>query len=273
MGEVAPVVVVAHAVQVEVKADAANGLNAGINIAFVCCCQAPAIAATQLVRGHEVGAHPARIGIFKVAKLRAQIETAFGHQRGAKGGVPIRGNIPVIRNRDLRAVDVAKPQGGRQKPRLATIAQREAQVRHWQDGHPLEAKHRAFGLTNVFFVVQVQGGGPQNPVGQPARASKALAGGECGVVDDHPFVVNEVHTISFTMPVILKKVVARLVEETFKRFNFELYQGPLKHIACAIDAHVAARFGQVIGLVVLQPVSTNHRVTPAQYGIAFQHGF
>ena len=74
------------------------------------------------------------------------------------------------------------------------------------------------------------------------------------------------------MRVVLEEVVTRLVEKPFGGFEFEFQQRSLEDIAGTIYQDVAPRFGQIGGLVILQPVSLDHRIAPAQHRIAFHHG-
>ena len=272
-GEIAPVVVVAHAVEVEVEAQATDGRDAGLNGCTVRGSHAPAAAVAQPVCGHHVAPNAARIIALEVAKFRSQVHPALGHQRGNESGVPVRGDVPVVRQGHLGAVDVAQPHGGRQKAGFAPVAQGKAQVRHRQDGHALEAQHRAFGHARVFFIIQAQGGSAQNPVGQPARAGQAAAGGEGGIAHHHPLVINEVGAVRLAMPAVEEKAVLGLDEKAFKRLHLELQQRPFVHVASPVDAHIAPGTGQVVGLVVLQPVGPDDGVAPAQNRIAFQNGF
>ena len=75
------------------------------------------------------------------------------------------------------------------------------------------------------------------------------------------------------MRIVLQKVIARRVKETFKGVELELQQRPLVHIARAVDQHMAAGLGHIGGLVVSQLVGLDDHAVAAQHGVALQHRF
>src|ERR1035437_1485475 len=102
--------------------------------------QTPAIAVAQSVKGHEIKPHLTRISGFQVTQLTPEIKSALTHDCGRQRGIQVRGNIPVIRDRHLRSVDVIEPQGRRQKARLALVTERKTEIRQRQQRQPLEAQ-------------------------------------------------------------------------------------------------------------------------------------
>ena len=215
-GEILPVVVVTDAVQVDRQPHLTNVLQAGVNTAGVQIAHAPAVRTAQLVRRHVIGPHRAAVGRLQVAELSAQVHATQGHQGGGDGGIPVGCNVPVVGNDHFGAIDVVHPDGRRQHTGLALVAQRKTDCRHRQNGHPLEAQHRARGNPDILIVVQRDGGGAQYPVGQPARSRQAAAGGVGRVVDDGMAFIQKVDTVRLAMGIVLQKLVARLVEKTFK---------------------------------------------------------
>jgi hypothetical protein len=64
----------------------------------------------------------------------------------------------------------------------------------------------------------------EHPVGHPAGAGAALAGGVGGVADDGALVVDEVDALGLAVGVVFQEAVARLVEKAFERIDLELQQ-------------------------------------------------
>jgi hypothetical protein len=125
---------------------------------------------------------------------------------------------------------------GGKKPDLRLLRQRKADGRDRQHRHALEIERRAFGLAYFFFVVDADAGGLEHPVGHPAGAGAALAGGVGGVADDGALVVQEVNALGLAVGVVFQEAVARLVEKAFKRIDLELQQRAFKGVARAVDA-------------------------------------
>lgn len=57
-----------------------------------------------------------------------------------------------------------------------------------------------------------------------------------------------------------------MVEKAFKRFDFERQQRAFVGIALAVDEHIAACLGQILGLVVFDAVGPHHHAKAAQCG-------
>jgi len=269
-GEITPVVVIAHPVECNVQAQAAHG---GVDRPVVQGRIAPAVAVAQSVLGQVLPQQLAAVILFKVTELTAQVHAAARQQRGGKCGIAVGRDVPVIRQRDLRAAHSVQPDDGWQQARLAAVRQRKAHGRQWQDRHILEAQHRAFGHTHLLVVVDLDRIGVQNPVGQPANAGFALAGGVVRVVDDGALVVQKIDPAGLAIGVVFQKTVAGLGEEAFERIDLELQRRAAVGVARAVDAHVATGLGLVVGLVVLHVVGADHRGAAAQHGVAFDHGF
>ena len=86
-------------------------------------------------------------------------------------------------------------------------------------------------------------------------------------------LVQKIDPVGLPLSVVLQKMVARRLYKAFKGIHFELEQGALKDIALAVDAHIAAGFGLVRRLVVLDAVGLNHGTGLAQDHVAFNEGF
>ena len=84
-------------------------------------------------------------------------------------------------------------------------------------------------------------------------------------------LVKKIDPIGLPVGAVRQKLVPRRDEETLGGVQLELQLRPFVHVAGPVDAHVAARFGQVVGLVILQAVGADHGVAAAQLGIAFKH--
>ena len=192
---------------------------------------APALGVAQLVAGHEVGAQLAGVVALEVAEFAAHQHAALAHHRGVESGVPVWCDVPVIRRGHLDAVEVVQPEGRGQQPGLALLRKGEAQRRNRQDRHVHEAQHRAFGVADLFFVVDADAGGAQDPVRHPARPGPALAGGVGRVADDRPLLVDEVDPVGLAVSIVAQKPVTRLVEEALERFDLEFELGALEDIA------------------------------------------
>jgi hypothetical protein len=67
---------------------------------------------------------------------------------------------------------------------------------------------------------------PQNPVRQPVGPGHAPAGGQAGVANDGPLVVQKIHPVGFAMRVVAQKVVAWQVEKPSKASTRSSSSGP-----------------------------------------------
>ena len=88
-------------------------------------------------------------------------------------------------------------------------------------------------------------------------------------MNHRPLLVQKVHPVGLAVGLVAQKMVSGLVEKTFKGIHPQLQQGAFVDIAGAVDPHMAARLGQIGGLVVFEPVGLDHHVTAAQHGLAF----
>ncbi len=123
-----------------------------------------------------------------------------------------------------------------------------------------------FGLVNVDAV------GAQDPVGPPALPFFARAGGVGGIEHIGTVAVDEIHTCRVPMGAVAQELVARVAEKPFKGIHTQLQRRTFVHIACAVDAHRPARTGSIVGCRVFEALCADHRVAPAQHGIAFNLG-
>ena len=73
------------------------------------------------------------------------------------------------------------------------------------------------------------------------------------------------------MGFVQQELVTWRHEKAFGGIHLELQQRAFVNIAGAVDADIAARFGEVIRRVILQPVGADDGVAPAEFRIALQH--
>ena len=271
--EVAPVVVVAHAVQVQPQAHGADAVDAGVVGAVVAREVAPAVAAVaQLVIGQQVGVQAAAVVAFEVAELATHLDAAAQHDGRREGGVAVGRDVPVIRHRQVEPALVVEPDGGRQPAGLAPLAERKAHGRHRQDGHALELQHRAFGPALVVLAVQLQLVGAQDPVGHPVRPA-ALAGGVGALGHAGAVAVQQVQPLGRAVRAAGQEAVGGLQQKTGHRVDLDLPRGGGVAVALGVHAHVAGDGGDVGGLVIHQLVGAGHAAGLAQLGLAFDDGF
>ena len=216
--------------------------------------QGPAAAFTQTVGRHQVQPEITGVVVLQITEFAHQIETALAHERRRQGRVPVRCDVPVIGNRNLHPIDIVQSESRWHETGLALVTQRKADVGNRQNRHAFEAERGTARYAHIFGGIHLQRGGTQNPVRHPARPGHASASGQTGIADNRSVLVDEINAVRFTMGVVGKKIITGLLEEAFKRVNFELQQRALENIAAAVDANFPAGFGQIVDLVVLQPI-------------------
>ena len=109
-GKIAPIVVVAHPVDVEVHAHPPQGRG---DHATVLQAIAPARALAQAVAGQNIRTHLALVGGLQVTEFTPQLQAALGHGGGLQRGVAVGRDVPVVGLRVLKAVDAVQTHGGR----------------------------------------------------------------------------------------------------------------------------------------------------------------
>ena len=269
--KVAPIVVVAHPVHVQQVTHLAHFGPAGVHGAGLVDRGPPAVGAAQFVAGHVVGAQHSRVRGFQVTKFPAQIHATRRHQRGRDGGIALGCNVPVVRDTELRAVDAVGTNRGGQHARFALVAQRETDGRYRQDGHVLETQVGPVGNAHILATVEFNVCGLEHPVRHPPGTGFAPTGGVGGVVDHGGVGIHKIGAAGLAMGIALQKLVTRLDEKTLKGLHLEFQQWTFKHIAAAVDAHIAAGLGAVSGAVVLQPVRLDDSAGFTQFGLTFDH--
>ena len=118
--KVAPVVVVAHAVEVDAQARGTQQGQWWQRMVVLNGC-APALGAAQSVAGHVGGAHLTVVFGVEIAELTTQIDAALGHQCGVKRGIQVGGDVPVVRQRDFKSAEVGQVDGGWQQAAFALV--------------------------------------------------------------------------------------------------------------------------------------------------------
>ncbi len=84
--------------------------------------------------------------------------------------------------------------------------------------------------------------------------------------------VNEIDPVRLAVGLGGQQAVARVGEEAFERIHPQIQGRAFVAVACAVDAHVAARLGQVFRHVVVEPIGADDGIAPAQFGVAFDGG-
>ena len=85
-------------------------------------------------------------------------------------------------------------------------------------------------------------------------------------------MVYEVHTRGLAMGLGGQKAVARIAEKAVEGVHAQIQQRAVVQVAGAVDAHLAAGLGAILGHVVVHMVGVDHRVAAAQLGIALDGG-
>ena len=75
------------------------------------------------------------------------------------------------------------------------------------------------------------------------------------------------------MRIVLQKTVGGGFERALKRLDLQIQRRAFKHIAVAVDAHIAGGTRLIVRGVVLQPVGFDHRARLAHFRLAFDDGF
>ncbi|MPN27218.1 hypothetical protein SDC9_174646 [bioreactor metagenome] len=70
----------------------------------------------------------------------------------------------------------------------------------------------------------------------------------------------------------VEEAIAGVAEEAGEGIDLQIQQRALIDIACPVDAHIALGRGAVLGHVVFHAVGADHRVAPAQFGVALDLG-
>ena len=231
----------------------------------------PTVAAAQLVTGQKIAAQLTGVGRLQIAKFARKVDATFAHHGRIKRGITVRRDIPVIRNRGFQTIDVVHAEGRWQEPGFALVAERKGERRNRQQWQALEGQQRALRLTHVFFGVDADAGSTQYPVRQPVRSGQTTAGGVAGITHQRALLVNKVHPLRLAMAPVLQQAVPRIQEKPLKRLHLEFQHRTLEDVTGPVQAHVATRFRQVIGLVIIQPVSTDHHIAAAHLRLALDH--
>ena len=231
--------------------------------------KAPAGGAAQFVVGHVIGPHLSPIARLQVSELAGQVDTTLAHQRRKQRRVAVGRDIPVVRLGQFKAVDGVHADRRRQKAGLALAAQRKAQRRHRQQRDTLKRQHGSARLANFLLVVDADARGAQHPVRHPARTRQPTASRKARVEDHRALLVDEVDTIGFPVATVGQEAVTRLQKESLEGLEPKIQRGAFKDFAGAVDLHPTARARLVLGLVVLEPVGSDHQVAATQHGLAF----
>ena len=72
------------------------------------------------------------------------------------------------------------------------------------------------------------------------------------------------------MPLAAQQLEAGLGDAALKRLDFQIQVGTFKHIAGLVDAHVSTGAGRIGGPKIVNPLSPDQGIGPAQLHIA-QH--
>ncbi len=208
--EIAPVVVVAHPVEVEPRAQRAlqvqpaqarNTLQAVLVLQRI----APAVGIAQFVVRHEGRTQLAAVRGLQVTELAPQIHPALTHEGGEERGVEVGRQVQVVREREFQPADVVEIDRRRQHAALAFVGQRKAEVGPAQDGHALELQHATDRRAHLVGVVQFDAAGPQQPVGHPGCTGCARAGGIARIAHVHFVVAQKVHPARIAMAFALQQ--------------------------------------------------------------------
>ena len=267
--KIAPVVVVADAVQLHIGVQARQPVG---QIGTVAPSVRPAVAVTQPVVGHVAQVQVAVVVALQVTKLRAQHDAALAHHGRGDGGIAVGCDVPVIGLGILHAADAVDTDGGRQQPGLAPIRQRKTHHRHRQDGHALELEHRVVGDAGVGGAIQLHALGLQHPVRCPAGTVVALAGGVGGFVDGRTLAAEKLHALRIAVALGVQKLVRGLGEIALESIDLQLQLRALVDVATPVDVHIALRGHRVVGHGVLGLFGANDGVAPAQLDLALQLG-
>ena len=121
-------------------------------------------------------------------------------------------------------------------------------------------------------MVQLDPVGADHPVGFPAGAVSAQAGGVGSAVDHSVVAVEELHPVCVTMALGGQELVGGVVEIALESIDLHLQGRALVDVAGAVDVDVALGMHGVVGQGVFHPIGADHGVGAAQFGTAFQHG-
>ncbi len=179
-GEVSPVVVVAHPVDIHGQR---HGPTLDLKLRVLLGRQCPTFTLTQLVVGHELQVH----GPFLSRRERLQLTTVEhqavapqAHALGRHDQVAIRGNVPVVRGVDGEPVLVVHHHAGWQPARAALARHGESKRGHGQDGQAFEIQRAALDAALVLTLIQRDALGFQKPIGQPLAGLHGLTTGVNG---------------------------------------------------------------------------------------------
>ena len=190
-GKVAPIVVVAHTVEVETQTRPAEPWQRIAQSVLVQQGVRPALPGAQAVVRHDGRLHLSLERGLQVAEFTIQVDAPFGHQRRRQGGIELGGNVPVIGQRQLQPAQVGQVDGRRQQARFAFVRERKTHVGRRKNGHALEVQRTRRGPACVVGMIQLQTDRFDPPVGHHPHGGQT--GGVGGVVGHRQVLAFEVH--------------------------------------------------------------------------------
>ena len=225
----------------------------------------------DLIMRQPVQAQCAVVARLQVARLGVQAQTAPGYQPWRQRGVSVGRDVPVVGHGKAHATAAVDLHRRRQPARLALVTQREAQGRHGQDGHTQKAQHRTAGNAFVDAQVQADAVGAQDPIGLLAIFPGAAGVGR--VARAGPGIAQKFDAVGPAPSPQLQKLEPWLQEKAFEALHADFQLGARVNRAVTADHHMALGIGQITRCVVGQPVGLDDQAAPAEFHVAFSHGF
>ena len=124
------------------------------------------VAAARMVYGIVRQIVPGELAVLvlrEVTEVAADVRPAAAVLRRLESEIGVRGDVPVVGNRDLRAAGGAVAEHREEKAALADIAERKRHPGQVQDGHTLEVDARVAARAHLLLGVERDPSGAQHP--------------------------------------------------------------------------------------------------------------
>jgi hypothetical protein len=111
---------------------------------------------------------------------------------------------------------LSMPTVGGKNPDLRLCSAGKLNVRNGQQRHTLETQQRAFGLADVFLVVDADAGRLDDPVRHPARPGSRLQVVKVALRMMARWSSMKIDPFGLAMPLVLEQLITGLAEKSFE---------------------------------------------------------
>ena len=245
-------------------------VGSGQRLVLMAQSQGVAVAAGHAIAGQQVQVGRTAVRRIEIAELAVEGNAAPRQDAGREGGVALRRDVPVVRQREFEAALAVEVDAWRQPAGLARVGERKAEHRRAQDRHAEKAQHGAFGDAFVGLEVELDPRGLEQPVGAARVVGRAARVG--GADRLRALLVDEVDALGAPACARARKEIGRVEEVALEALHAQLQLAAGVDVSVAADAHVAACAREVIGMFVAQLIGADDHAAAAKLGVAAGHG-